>query len=256
MISIRTICVGSGLSLALAAGTGVAVAQHDHNGAHTPAATQPIVTAPASDPYLLSTDPVTGKPLGDSPVIHRHEGRELRFTDAKSLDTFKHDPAKYLPAVDRQMIQQQLAHYPLDVCLVAGGKLGSMGEPMDYLYRNRLVRFCCAGCVGGFEKDAAKHLARLDAAVIEKQKKEYPTDTCVVSGDKLGGDMGEVLDYVVGNRLIRLCCKGCVRDLLKAPAAYLAKLDALVKPKAEQGHERPAPKDAGDRGEGHRGHQH
>jgi hypothetical protein len=187
MINIRI--VGVALSLVLGTGLGVATAQHAHDDHHKPSASQP--TPPAGDPYLLNTDPVTGKPLGDKPVIHQYDARELRFSDKESLDAFKADPAKCLPAVDRQIIQQQLPHYPLDVCLVTGEKLGSMGEPKNHLYRNRLVRFCCAGCVEGFDKDAAKHLAKLDAAVIEKQKKTYPTDICIVSGDKLGGDMGE-----------------------------------------------------------------
>lgn len=57
----------------------------------------------------------------------------------------------------------------------------------------------------------------------------YPLETCVVSGEKLG-DMGRPYDYVhqeagKPDRLVRFCCKGCVRDFKKDPAAYLKKLD-------------------------------
>lgn len=95
----------------------------------------------------------------------------------------------------------------------------------DYVYYNRLVRFCCRKCVHRFKKDPAKYLAHLDAAVIRAQKKSYPLDRCVVSGEKLG-EMGEPVDFVHGNRLIRFCCKMCIRKFRRHPAKYLAKLAA------------------------------
>lgn len=73
-----------------------------------------------------------------------------------------------LPAAraDAAWLDEARAAYPLTTCLVAGGKLGSMGTPADYVYRvsgqpDRLVRFCCKGCVPKFKKDPARHLARL-----------------------------------------------------------------------------------------------
>jgi hypothetical protein len=61
----------------------------------------------------------------------------------------------------------------------------------------------------------------------------YPLRTCVVSGDELGGDMGEpyVFTYKDPNnprdpgRVVKLCCKGCLDDFKKDPAAYLKKID-------------------------------
>jgi hypothetical protein len=43
----------------------------------------------------------------------------------------------------------------------------------------------------------------------------------VVSGEKLGG-MGAPVDMVVKNHLIRLCCAGCKKAVLKDPDKYLA----------------------------------
>jgi hypothetical protein len=37
--------------------------------------------------------------------------------------------------------------------------------------------------------------------------------------------MGDPLDYVYGTRLVRLCCKGCVKELQKDPGKYIAMVD-------------------------------
>jgi len=63
-----------------------------------------------------------------------------------------------------------------------------------------------------------------------KAKTDYPLTTCVVSGDKLGGDMGAPVDYIYqekgkSDRLVRFCCKDCIADFKKDPAKYLQKLD-------------------------------
>lgn len=54
--------------------------------------------------------------------------------------------------------------YPLDTCLVGGGKLGSMGEPVVITHEGREIKFCCESCQPKFEKDPAKYLAKLDEA--------------------------------------------------------------------------------------------
>lgn len=54
--------------------------------------------------------------------------------------------------------------YPLTTCLVSGEKLGEMGEPVNYSYQGRTVKFCCKGCQKDFDADPAKFLKKLDAA--------------------------------------------------------------------------------------------
>jgi hypothetical protein len=67
--------------------------------------------------------------------------------------------------------------YPLTTCLVSDEKLGgSMGKPYEYTYKqagqpDRVVQFCCKDCVADFEKEPAKYLAKLDAAVAAKKAK-------------------------------------------------------------------------------------
>ncbi len=174
------------------------------------------------DAYTLATDPVTGGELGPlkSQVTLRHEGREFRFASAESAKTFKASPDKFIPAVDTKLIANQLASYPLDTCLISGGKLGSMGDPIDLIVGNRLVRLCCGGCIKKVKKNAAKSIATLDAAVIKAQLETYAAKTCPVSGGELGG-MGEPVNVVIGNRLVRLCCKGCISKLNADPIKFL-----------------------------------
>jgi len=203
---------------------------HDHgaqsHGEQTPAKKKEF----SGDPYLLGVDPVSGDTLGpiDKQVIVQHEGRELRFAGETTAATFRAEPTKYLPTIDEKMIAQQLPFYPLDTCIVSGEKLGGeMGEAIDVIYKNRLVRLCCKACNKTLAKDPAAQIGKVDKAVAERQGKKYPLTTCVVSGEELGG-MGDPIDYVVGNRLLRLCCKGCKKKVSSDPLAYLAKLDAAV----------------------------
>jgi YHS domain-containing protein len=54
--------------------------------------------------------------------------------------------------------------YPLDVCVVSGEKLGSMGEPHVITHEGTEVQFCCDNCVPKFKEDPAKYLAKIEAA--------------------------------------------------------------------------------------------
>lgn len=64
--------------------------------------------------------------------------------------------------------------------------------------------------------------------------KPYTLTTCIVSGDKLGGDMGEPFVYIYKSkkskndpgREIKFCCKSCLRDFNKDPDGYIKKIDA------------------------------
>jgi hypothetical protein len=82
----------------------------------------------------------------------------------------------------------------------------------------------------------------------------YPLTTCVVSGDKLeDGDMGPPINYVYKeagkpDRLVRLCCKGCIKKFNKEPAKYLKMIDDAAAAKAKGA--APAGTD------GHTGHSH
>jgi hypothetical protein len=49
-----------------------------------------------------------------------------------------------------------------------------MGEPYNFVHGNRLVRFCCAGCIDAFRADPVAGLAKIDAA-LKSQKTTEPS---------------------------------------------------------------------------------
>jgi hypothetical protein len=185
-----------------------------------------VTAADRLDPYPLDTCAVAAKSklgsMGD-PIVIEHEGREIRFCCEKCTGKFKKEPEKYLAALDQRIVEQQKATYPLHTCVISGEELDE--DAADVVVNNRLVRTCCQKCAGKVKTEPESYLAKVDAAIIEAQKKDYPLTTCPISGEELGG-MGEPLDLVVGHRLVRLCCKGCKKGLKKDPVAVLAALDA------------------------------
>jgi hypothetical protein len=110
----------------------------------------------------------------------------------------------------------------------------------------------------GHNKDSEKAPAQ-DTAGMNKPVDSaasvaaYPMNKCVVSGDKLeDGDMGPPINYVYkqdGNpdRLVRLCCKGCVKDFKKNPEKYLKMIDEAAAAKAKG----QKPVEAAPSGHGH-----
>jgi len=102
-----------------------------------------------------------------------------------------------------------------------------------------------AGCC-----DVMDH-GNMAAVAASTDKAAYPLDTCVVSGDKLeGGDMGAPVDYIYKqegkpDRLVRFCCKNCIKDFKKDPAKYLKMIDDAAAAKAK-----------GSSGQGHMEHMH
>lgn len=129
-------------------------------------------------------------------------------------------------AADAAQIPGLSFPYTLDVCVISGSKLGSMGDPIVKVYDGRQVRFCCAGCIDGFESDKDGNFKKLDALIIKDQLRYYPVQTCVVMGDALeeSGD-DAAINVIYGNRLVRLCCRMCERKFAKNPQKYIEELD-------------------------------
>jgi len=77
---------------------------------------------------------------------------------------------------------QPADNYPLTVCIVSGGELGSMGDPIVIQHEGRTVKFCCEHCVGSFKKNPQKYLKKLDEAekaapAPSEAPSEAPSDT-------------------------------------------------------------------------------
>ena len=125
-----------------------------------------------SGAYPLDHCVVSGQKLGSKgePVVYNYKGREIKFCCKGCVGVFEKDPAKYIKMIDEAIIKQQTPTYPLTTCPVTGDKLGGkMGKPVDYVYNNRLVRFCCPGCIAKFEKNPQKYLSMIDEAAKKQQ---------------------------------------------------------------------------------------
>ncbi len=70
-----------------------------------------------------------------------------------------------------------------------------------------------------------------EAAASAEAIAAYPLDVCVVSGEPLVSEDGdEPLDYVYQvegqpDRLVRLCCKNCLKKFKANPEKYLKMID-------------------------------
>jgi YHS domain-containing protein len=116
--------------------------------------------------------------------------------------------------------------YPLTNCVVSGEKLGAHGAPVTLTQDGYEVKLCSKSCAADFKKDPAKYVATLEKAY--KDAKPYPGTTCIVSDEKLGGDMGGPFVFVYDGRQIKLCCKSCLKDFDKDPAKFTKKWDAAA----------------------------
>lgn len=184
------------------------------------------------DAYPLKICIVSGEQLGSmgDPFVYEYEGREVRFCCPGCVKRFEQHPEAYMNRMDKAIIASELPDYPLETCVVRGDSLGKMGEPVDYVYDNHLVRFCCKGCIKAFEKEPDKYTAIIEKAreaqAAERSPKPYPLDTCLVSGGKLGS-MGEPVTYVYNGQELQFCCAGCIRQFEKAPEKYMEKLHSM-----------------------------
>ena len=150
---------------------------------------------------------------------------------AFAQEAHDHSPSDHTtPAAAPAETPQRIGDpWPLDTCVVSGGKLGSMGDAIIVLHEGREVRFCCQGCVGAFEDDPAWYLAKADEKIIELQKPFYPLDYCIIdTGESVSGDPEKDSFSVVGNRLFIYCCPPCDPKVRANPAKYIEILDKAV----------------------------
>lgn len=76
-------------------------------------------------------------------------------------------------ATEAETIAKARASYPLRTCVVSDEKLDNMDEAVPYIHRvqgkpDRVIFFCCDGCIDDFKQDPAKYLKKLDAAAKAK----------------------------------------------------------------------------------------
>ncbi|MCC6476544.1 hypothetical protein IT157_05750 [bacterium] len=120
-------------------------------------------------PYPLTSCLSCGGPFDDPTkvTILTHEGRELKFCCLECVAPYVKDSAAGLASLESQIVSLQKDSYPVRTCPVSGHELGGMGEPINYVHGNTLVRFCCAACIEPFEANPASYLAILDSARVK-----------------------------------------------------------------------------------------
>lgn len=68
--------------------------------------------------------------------------------------------------------EKKVKPYKLDICPVSGEKLGgSMGKPHVITYKDREIKFCCAGCENTFRKSPEKYIKKIEEAEKAKSAK-------------------------------------------------------------------------------------
>ena len=72
------------------------------------------------------------------------------------------------------------------------------------------------------------------SATKEAKVVPYPLTKCVVSDEKLGGDMGKPVTLIYKGQEMKFCCKDCVKDFNKDPEKWMKKFDE-AKAKAAAG---------------------
>src|SRR5271157_5473762 len=72
---------------------------------------------------------------------------------------------------------------------------------------------------------------RFDKAWLSDARAKYPIGTCVVSGERLEDHAESKRQDMIyrepgkPDRLVRFCCKSCIKDFEKDPARFLKLLD-------------------------------
>ena len=134
--------------------------------------------------YPLDVCPISGEKLGvmGKPAVRSYDGREVRFCCESCIEGFEENLDANLKKMDEAIIAKLKPGYPLETCLVSGEKLGEMGEPVDYVYDNQLIRLCCQSCIETFEEDPDNYLKKLQAAYTargEGKEMAMPEAGCI-----------------------------------------------------------------------------
>jgi YHS domain-containing protein len=98
---------------------------------------------------------------------------------------------------------------------------------------NRISRRVAGGLVLAAVFAAVPAIIRADgtnSVAAAAKPVPYPLKTCVVSGDKLGGDMGVPIEFIYQtngiNQEIKFCCPMCKPTFMSDPDKYLKIIQA------------------------------
>ena len=75
-------------------------------------------------------------------------------------------------AATSEAVDPNVIAYPLDTCIVADKKLGSMGKPYVFVHEGRQFKYCCKGCDDEFQANTDKYIKKFDDAVAANKAAE------------------------------------------------------------------------------------
>ncbi len=198
--------------------------------APTLSAQNPVATSKgaAAAPISVAVWPMKGCVISDKKIKNTFDvdGRTFQTCCGNCQKKVEADPATYAKKLDDAIIKSQTRGYPLKTCPISNRALTDTA--VNAVSNGTLVRVCCNKCAAkvtsGEKPDA---IAAVVSARHKRQSKTYPMKTCPVSGDELVA--GESVEVMFGTQLVRLCCKGCVKELSKYSAKHLKYLNVALK---------------------------
>lgn len=119
--------------------------------------------------------------------------------------------------------------------IIAGlvvGEIKTMKSLLSSLLLSASVLVAAMPAFGQSASDK-KAAPQSESEMIAKARAEYPLKTCLVSDESLGS-MGEAVPFIhraagKPERVVFLCCEGCIDDFKGDPAKYLKKIDDAAK---------------------------
>lgn len=121
--------------------------------------------------YPLKTCVVDGKTLDDFNTIDKVVGNRLfRLCSDDCHKAVGQQPAKYFDVLNKAVIKQQKARYPLAKCAVSGEPLGK--NAIDHVVGNQLIRLSSSKQLDKFDANPGKYLEELHKLAEKKLKKQ------------------------------------------------------------------------------------
>lgn len=146
---------------------------------------------------------------------------------------------------DKGAARSETADKPVNAMCPVGKEAIDPATP-TVTYKGKTIGFCCDGCSEKFlswadaDKDQFVALAMagkepgntsgVAAKPVASRRvgDPYMLTTCPVSGEQLGGEMGDAIVKVYDGREVRFCCKMCISDFEEDQAAGFEKIDQQI----------------------------
>jgi hypothetical protein len=92
-----------------------------------------------------------------APLVRADEGHKHHQTKEEPSKA-KEEPSKAKEEPGKPKVKP----YTLTTCIVSDDKLGEMGKPVVFNYKDQEIKLCCKACRKDFDKDPAKFLKKLE----------------------------------------------------------------------------------------------